>query len=87
MLRVLRQWFRRPTIRMWSVDNSRIRTTQTKNAQFISYLVESGFRQVNVDHYESSLRRRRWCKGALLCLLGAGGAWVVIESAKAISMF
>jgi hypothetical protein len=86
MLRVLRHWFRRPTIRMWSVDNSRIRTTQTKNAQFISYLVETGFRQVNVDHYEANLRRRRWCKGALLCLLGAGGAWVVIESARALSM-
>jgi len=87
VLRVIHHWFRRPTIRMASVDNSRIHTTRTKNAQFISYLVESGFRQANVDHYEAGLRRRRWCKAALFCLLGAGGAWVVIESARALSMF
>ncbi|HUL53266.1 MAG TPA: hypothetical protein VLT83_07650 [Opitutaceae bacterium] len=87
VLRVVRHWFRRPAIRMGSVDNSRIRTTRTKNAQFISYLVESGFRQVNVDHYEAGLRRRRWARAALFCLLGAGGAWVVIESARALSMF
>ena len=72
---------------MGSVDNSRIRTTSTKNAQFISYLVESGFRQVNVDRYEVSLRRRRAFKVTLFWLLGAGGAWVVVESARALSMF
>jgi hypothetical protein len=87
MLRVVRHWFYRPAIRMWSVDNSRIHTTQTKNAQFISYLVESGFRQVNGDRYESSLRRRRVVKSLLFWILVAGGAWVLIESARAISMF
>ena len=87
MLRGLRHWFYRPVIRMWSVDNSRIRTTQTKNAQFISYLVESGFRQVNGDRYGSSLRRRRVVKALFLWLLGAGGAWILIESARALSMF
>jgi hypothetical protein len=87
MLRALRHWFYRPAIRMWSVDNSRIHTTQTKNAQFISYLVESGFRQVNGDRYGSSLRRRRLVKRVLFWLLAAGGAWVLIESARALSMF
>ena len=71
----------------WSVDHSRIQTTRTKNALFISYLVESGFRQVNVDYYEASLRRRCAFNGALFWLLGASCAWVVIESAKALSMF
>ena len=60
MLRELRHWLYRPPVRMWPVDNSRIRTTCTKNAQFISYLVESGFRKVNVDRYEVS---RRPCVG------------------------
>jgi hypothetical protein len=87
VLRVVRHWFHRPAIRMGSVDNSRIRTTRTKNAQFISYLVESGFREVNIGHHEANLRRRRWGKAALFCLLGAAGAWVVIESARALSMF
>jgi hypothetical protein len=87
MLREWRHWLHRPAIRMGSVDNSRIHTTTTKNAQFISYLVESGFRRVNVDHYETSLRRRRLGKALLFLMLGAGGAWVIIESARALSMF
>jgi hypothetical protein len=87
MLRELRHWLHRPAIRMGSVDNSRIHPTRLKNAQFISYLVESGFRQVNADHYEASLRRRRLGKNFLLGMLTAGTAWVVVESARALSMF
>lgn len=71
----------------WSVDHLCIQTTRTKNAPFISYLVESGFRQVNVDCYEASRNRRRAFKGALFWLLGAGCAWVVIKGSKALSMF
>ena len=87
MLRELRHWLHRPAIRMSSVDPARFHPTRIQNAQFISYLVESGFRQVNPDHYEASLRRRRWGRNLLLGLLAAGGAWVAIESARALSMF
>jgi hypothetical protein len=87
MLRQIRHWFYRPAIRMGPVDNSRIHTTRVKNAQFVSYLTESGFRRVNADRYESSLRRRRLLKQGLLLLLIGGGAWIVIESAKALSTF
>ena len=82
----IRQWFHRPAVRMGSIDNSRIRMTRTKNAQFVSYLTETGFRQVNGDRYESSLRRRRLLKRMFWVLLIGGGAWVVIESARALSM-
>ena len=64
MLRAFRHLFHRPAVRMGPVDNSRIRITRTRNAQFISYLTESGFRQVNADRYESSLRWRRFVKHA-----------------------
>ena len=87
MLRELRYWLHRPAIRMGSVDNSRIHRTRLKNAQFISYLVESGFRQVNADHYEASLRRRRLGRNLLVGMLAAGMAWIVVESAQALSMF
>jgi len=86
MLVRLRRWWYRPPIRMGSVDNSRIRRTQTRNAQFISYLVESGFRQVNADHYESGLRRRRLAKRILFWLFVVGGAWLIVESARALSL-
>ena len=87
MLRAFRHWLHRPALRMASVDNSRIHTTRTQNAQFISYLVESGFRQVNPDRYEASLRRRRLGRNLLVAAMAGGLAWVVIESAKALSMF
>ena len=87
MLRALRHWLYRPAIRMGSVDNSRIHTTRTQNAQFISYLVESGFRQVNPDRYETSLRRRRLARYLLVTMVAAGGAWVLIESARALTTF
>jgi hypothetical protein len=87
MLRVIRHWFYRPAVRMGPVDNSCIQITRTRNAQFVSYLIESGFRQVNGDRYESSLRRRRLVKRALFLSLAGAAAWVAIESARAISMF
>jgi hypothetical protein len=87
MLRQIRHWFHKPSVRMGPVDNSRIHTTHVKNAQFVSYLTESGFRHVNADRYETSLRRRRLLKRGLLWLLFGGGTWVIIESAKALSTF
>ena len=47
----------------------------------------AAFRRVNVDRYETSLRRRRLGKVLLLLTLGAAGAWVIIESARALSMY
>jgi hypothetical protein len=61
--------------------------TRTRNAQFVSFLDESGFRRVNPDRYERSMRRRRHAAFALLWMLVAGFAWVVIESAQALSIF
>jgi len=87
MLRVFRHWFHRPAVRMGPVDNTRIRISRTRNAQFVSYLTETGFRRVNGDRYEASLRRRRLAKLALFWSLAAGGAWVAVESARAISKF
>jgi hypothetical protein len=86
MLRVVRRWWYRPAIRMGSVDNSRIRTTRTRNAQFISYLVESGFRNASADRYEAGLHRRRLVKRVLFWLFVVGGVWLIVESARALAM-
>jgi hypothetical protein len=89
MLHALKQLFHRPAIRMGRVDNSRIQTTRLRNAQFVSFFAENG----NLggfggsDRYESRLRRRRYLKTALAIIVTAGAAWVVIESAQALSMF
>jgi hypothetical protein len=87
MSRGFLRWLHRQAALWGPADSSPRRPGCGPNAQFISHLAESGARQVNADHYEASLRRRRLGKSLLLWLLGAGGAWVLIESAKAISRF
>jgi hypothetical protein len=57
------------------------------NGQFLSFLQGSRFRRVNADAYERSLRRRRVVMGVFTWAAVIGFAWVVIESAQALSMF
>lgn len=67
-------------------SDRRLRTTRLKHAQFVSYLEDSGFRTHNVDHHERGLRRRRLMKRLLLWATAVGGAWVLLESARAVAL-
>jgi len=87
-MRTLRQWLHRPSIRMGSVDNSRIRTTRIRNAQFVSFFAENGCVSArNSDHHDARLRRQRLVRGIALVGVTALATWIVIESARAISLF
>jgi hypothetical protein len=88
MFRVLKNLFHRPAIRMGRVDNSRIHTTRLRNAQFVSFISESGsLTPFSTDRYDARLRRRKLLKAFLATSVAAGAAWVVIESAHALTMF
>jgi len=87
MVRYFLNRFRRPTIRSGSLLFEDIHRSATKNAQFVSFLTESGFRKVDPDRYEKSLRRRRVVAHVLMWTILAGFGWVVIESAQALSLF
>jgi hypothetical protein len=88
ILRILKNLFRRPPIRMGRVDNSRIRTTTIRNSGFVSFISATGsLRARNTDHSDARLRRRRFFKGLVIATLSAGGAWIVIESARALTLF
>jgi uroporphyrinogen-III synthase len=65
----------------------RLRPTGSRRAQFVSFLESSGYRTHNVDAYERSLQRRRFAKAALVWASAFAVAWVVIESARAVSIF
>ncbi len=65
----------------------RLRMTNTRRVQFASYLESSGGRARQVDGYERSLQRRRWGKRLLGGGLALGLAWVLIESARAVTLF
>lgn len=68
-------------------SDRRLRTTRLKHAQFASFLEESGFRQHDVDHHERALRWRRALKRLFLAATAFGAAWVVLESARALTLF
>lgn len=88
MMYVLKSLFYRPAIRMGRVDNTLIRTTRLRNAQFVSFMSQNeSFSPYCTDGYELRMKRRKWIKVSLLLSLVAGTAWLVIESARAITMF
>ncbi len=88
MIRVFKNLFHRPAIKMGRVDNSRIHTTRLRNAQFVSFISESGSLQpFSTDRYDARLRRRKMIKAVLATSVAAGAAWVLLESAHALTMF
>jgi hypothetical protein len=88
LLNVLKNWFHRPAIKMGRVDNSRIHTTRLRNAQFVSFITETrSLRAFNSDRFEARLRWRKRIKALMALSFTAGGAWVVIESARALTLF
>lgn len=88
MLRILLSFFRRPPVRMGRVDNARIRRTQIRNAQFVSFFSENNCMSArNSDRHDQRLRRLKLVKSFVILALAAGLAWVVVESARAISIF
>jgi len=68
-------------------SDRRLRTTQLRHAQFASFLEMDGFGSHHVDRYERSLRRRKLAKWMLLGATAFFAAWVVLESAKALTIF
>jgi hypothetical protein len=88
VIRVFKNWFHRPMVRFGAIDNTRIATTPIRNSLFISFIAETGcYRARQVDRHEAQMRRRKFAKGLLLIAIGALSAWVIIESAKALTMF
>jgi hypothetical protein len=64
-----------------------LKTTRSRHAQFASFLEDSGFRRHDSDHYERAMKRRSLVKNFLKLATGAGAIWVVIESARALTLF
>lgn len=65
----------------------RLKPTHARHAQFASFLESSGYRVHNVDRYEQSLRRRRAARAFFYWLSAVGASWIVLESAKALTLF
>jgi len=90
-LQTLKNLFHRPAIRMARANNSRIQRGQrssVRNEGFVSYISENGcLRARNTDSHDTRVRRARLAKNLALAALGAGGMWIVLESARALTLF
>jgi hypothetical protein len=71
-------------IRIGTRSDRWLRTANLKHSHFASFLETDGFGLHHVDHYERSLRRRRFAKWLFVASLAAAGAWIAIESARAV---
>ncbi len=88
MLYVLKNLFHRPAIRMGRVDNSLFQTTRLRNAQFVSFMAQSeSLAPFASDRYDTKLRWRKRLKFVFIAVIVGGLAWVIVESASAISLF
>jgi len=84
MLNLLRNLFHRPVIRfgMMSGPHSRFR-----DPRFVSFISETNRKTLNTDFQDAMLKGRRILRHALVACAVCAAAWIVIESAHALSMF
>ena len=74
-------------IQIGTRSDRRLRTTGLKHAQFASFLETSGFTTPHVDYHDRSMRRRQLFKRAVILAIVFFGAWIALESAKALTLF
>jgi hypothetical protein len=84
VLRVLLNLCRRPTIRFGLRQDPRGRF---RDPRFASFMRDTNRGRVDSDRHDAVLRGRKFMKTIFKLALFGGGAWVVLESAKALSTF
>ena len=58
-----------------------------RNPQFVSFMAQNNRRRVHPDLHDAVLRGRKMVKLVLRFALAGGCTWIVLESAKALSVF
>lgn len=84
VLRFLLNLCHRPAVRFGLRRDPRGRF---RDPRFVSFMTQSNHKALDTDFHDAVLRGRKWMRHLLRLALFGGGAWVVLESAKALSMF
>jgi hypothetical protein len=85
VLRVLFNLCRRPPIRLGMRQDRR--GGRFRDPRFASFMLETNRKPLDTDIHDTVLKGRKMMKNCFRLALVAGGAWVAIESAKALSVF
>lgn len=84
VLRALRQLCHRPAIRFGLRADPRGRF---RDPRFASFMSASNRRALDTDRHDKVLQGRKVARGIFKLALAGGCTWVVLESAKALSVF
>ncbi len=84
MLRALLNFLPRPPAR---TAFRRASSARFARPPFASFMAENNRRRPHPDFHDAVLRSRKVVKNALRLALVGGCAWVVLESAQALSIF
>lgn len=84
MLRFVLNLCHRPVLRSGLRRDPRGRF---RDPQFVSFMAQSNRRRLDTDLHDAVLRGRKFMRNVFRLAIAGGCAWVVLESAKALSMF
>ncbi len=84
VLRVLLNLCHRPAVRFGLRRDPRGRF---RDPRFVSFLTQSNHKALDTDFHDAVLRGRKFMRLFLRLGLLGGAAWVVLESAQALSVF
>ncbi len=81
---LVRNLLHRPAIRFGMAKDPRGRF---RDPRFLSFISESNRKTINTDFKDAVLKARKLFRYALIAGIVGGGAWVVLQSAHALSTF
>jgi hypothetical protein len=84
VLRALLNLCHRPAVRFGIRRDPRGRF---RDPRFASFMSQNNRKALDTDLHDTVLRGRKLMRNVLKLSLIGGGAWIVLESAKALSMF
>jgi hypothetical protein len=84
VLRALIRFCHRPSVRFGLRRDPRGRF---RDPRFASFIGQSNRTKLDTDFHDTVLRGRKFMKNLFRLSLAGGLAWVVVESAKALSVF
>lgn len=58
-----------------------------RDPRFVSFMAHNNRKTLDTNFHDAVMRGRRLLRHGLVLLVAVGFAWVVIESAKALSVF
>jgi hypothetical protein len=84
VLRFLLNLCHRPAIRFGLLRDPRGRFREPR---FVSFMAQSNRKVLDTDLHDTVLRGRKLMRNVFRLALAGGCAWIVLESAKALSVF